>query len=265
MMPEYLIYLIIFGIIAIAIALLLVKQILKNRKLEKLLDNTNAKLERLQIHFERFAPQEVIEHLTEPDSMYAPQMRSVTVLFADLIGFTKICGKMEPGKVVQILNGYFRCVSEALSQHHGRVTELMGDGMLALFGALRPNPWQVQDAVMGGLAMREALVKYNKELKLQSLPELSFGIGIHQGEVLAGIMGNVELSKFGVVGDAINVAARVESLTRQHNVDLLISDYVKKKLDDRFSLRSMPPVPIKGKKEPMVTYFVEGLKAAASE
>jgi len=91
-------------------------------------------------------------------------------------------------------------------------------------------------------------------------PELSFGIGVHQGEVLAGLMGNVELSKFGVVGDTINVASRVESLTRIHNVDLLISSEVESKLKGRFTVRAMPPVPVKGKQDPLVTYFVEGLK-----
>jgi len=123
------------------------------------------------------------------------------------------------------------------------------------------NPWQVQDAVMGALAMRKALVEYNEELRSKSLPELSFGIGIHQGEVLAGVMGNFELSKFGVVGDTINVAARVEALTRVHDVDLLITEEVRNQLDDRFSLKEMPAVPIKGKQEPIVTYLVEGLKS----
>ncbi len=69
-----------------------------------------------------------------------------------------MCHQMDPSEVVPILNGYFQCMTEALSKHHGRVTELIGDGLLALFGALRSNPWQVQDAVMGALAMREALV-----------------------------------------------------------------------------------------------------------
>ena len=163
-------------------------------------------------------------------------MRFVTVLFADLKGFTKMCDQMDPSKVVPILNGYFQCMSEAISNHHGRVTELIGDGLLALFGALESNPWQVQDSVMGALAMRQALVRYNEELRSQSLPELSVGIGIHQGEVLAGVMGNIGLSKFGVVGDTINVAARVESLTRVHHVDLLVSETVRDKLDERFSV-----------------------------
>ncbi len=259
-MDNYIYYLILIAGILIGLSLFLTRQYLRNRQLEKLLDNTNSKLERLQTHFGRFAPQEVIEHLTEPEGGYTTRKKLVTVLFADLKGFTKMCEQMDPSEVVSILNGYFQCMSDALSKHHGRVTELIGDGMLALFGALRPNPWQIHDAVLSALAMREALVQYNIELKSKSLPELSFGIGVHQGEVLAGVMGNVELSKFGVVGDTINVASRVESLTRIHNVDLLISSEVESKLKGRFSVRAMPPVPVKGKQDPLVTYFVEGLK-----
>lgn len=247
--------------IVVALSVFLIRARMRNRELERLLDHTNSRLERLQLHFGRFTPQEVIEHLTELDERYAARMRSVTVLFADLKGFTKMCDNRDPAEVVSILNGYFRCMSEALANHHGQVTELMGDGILTLFGALGSNPWQVQDAVMGALAMRKALVEYNEELRSKSLPELSFGIGIHQGEVLVGVMGNFELSKFGVVGDTINVASRVEALTRVHDVDLLVTEEVRNQLDDRFSLKEMPAVPIKGKQEPIVTYLVEGLKS----
>lgn len=256
--------LIALAVIAGGMVVMIIRQRRRNDQLEKLLAHNNEKLEQLQLHFGRFTPQEVIEHLTDPEGRYTPSLRSVTVLFADLQGFTKMCTQMDPAVVVSILNGYFQSMSEALSKHHGQVTELMGDGMLALFGALRANPWQVQDAVMGALAMREALVTYNAELKAKSLPELTFGIGIHQGDLLAGIMGNFELSKFGVVGDAINVAARVESLTRKHNVDLLISENVRNQLDDRFVLKSMPPADIKGKSKPVVTYYVEGLREAGN-
>lgn len=248
----------------VGLVLFLIKQKRQNRQLEKLLNYTHAKLERLQLHFGRFTPPEVIEHFTEPDGSYKPKMRSVTVLFADLKGFTKMCGQMEPQVMVKILNGYFKCMSKAITSHHGQVTELMGDGILALFGAVRSNPWQVQDAVMAALAMRQELACYNKELQQKSLPALSFGIGIHQGEVLVGIMGNFDLSKFGVVGDAINVASRVESLTRQHKVDLLVTEEVRKELDERFSLRAMPPAFVKGKEHPIVTYLVEELRPTCS-
>jgi adenylate cyclase len=222
--------------------------------------HTHDKLERLQVNFGRFTPDEVIEQLLEPDGGYKPNLRSVTVLFADLQGFTKMCSQMDPSDVVSILNGYFRRMSAALSRHHGQVTEMTGDGLLALFGALRSNPWQIRDAVMGALAMRVELEQYNTELSKQGFPELTFGIGIHKGEVLAGVMGNMELSKFGVVGDTINVAARIESLTRTHGVDLLISETVQKSLEDRFDLKEMPMAQIKGKDDPIKTYYVTGMK-----
>ena len=260
-MGNYIYFFIIFFTLSFVVAIYLIRQKKRIRQLEKLLSNSNDKLEKLQVHFGQFTPQEVIEKLTEAGGSYEPGMRTVTVLFADLKGFTKMCDEMDPSVVVSILNGYFRCMSEVLSNHHGRITELIGDGLLALFGALKTNPWQVQDAVLAALAMRDSLKKYNEDLQSRSLPELAFGIGIHRGNVLAGIMGNYELSKFGVVGDPINVAARVESLTRIHNVDLLITDTVKESLDDRFSLKEMPALPVKGKEELITTYWVEGLKS----
>ena len=133
------------------LSLILYRQKKRNQKLEKLLAHTNEKLERLQIHFGRFTPEEVIEHLTDSDSAFKPTIRSVTVLFADLKGFTKMCEEREPSEVLGILNGYFRCMSKVLTRHHGQVTELIGDGILSLFGALRNNPWQVQDAVLAAL------------------------------------------------------------------------------------------------------------------
>jgi adenylate cyclase len=189
--------------------------------------------------------------------------RMVTVLFADLKGFTAICKRLDPELMLQILNGYFREMSQAVSAHHGFVAELTGDGMLALFGALKPNPWQAQDAVLGALTMRDALARYNSALSECGLPALEIGIGIHRGEVLAAVMGNEELSKFGVVGDTINVAARVERLTRELAVDLLITDEVRSELDGRFRLRGMPAVPVKGRAEPLTTCFVESVQRAA--
>jgi len=239
---------------------IIIKQKKKINELENLVTNTKEKLENLHVNFGRFTPEEVIEQLTDAEGRYKPSLRSVTVLFADLKGFTQMCEHYSPPTVVSILNGYFTTMSKAISENHGRITELMGDGILALFGALENNPWHVQDAVNGALAMRKALAKYNIELKKRSLPELSFGIGIHQGEVLAGIMGNFELSKFAVVGDTINVASRVEALTRKLNVDLLITDTVKNKLDHRYQLKAMKPMDVKGKAQPIATYFVEEFK-----
>ena len=246
-------------LLAAALAVLVHRSRRRMRQLEGLVADTTGKLESLQLQFERFVPSEVVERLTGERESYAPTRRRVTIMFADLRGFTAMCERLDPAVTVKILNGYFQRMSTAIGRHHGHVTELVGDGMLALFGALTPNPWQGTDAVMAALDMRAALAEYNGELRQQALPELRFGVGIHQGDVVAGIIGPVALSKFGVAGDPINTASRVEGLTKLHHVDLLVTDEVRATLSDRFLLRAMPPADVKGKSEALLTYFVEGL------
>lgn len=231
----------------------------RTRQLERLLADTDRRLEHLQRQFQSFVPADVVEHLADGRGTYVPRRRQVTILFADLRGFTALCDRLDPARTVTILNDYFRRMSEAIARHHGHVTELVGDGLLALFGALEPNPWQGRDSVLAALEMRAELERYNVQLRAQSLPELRFGIGIHCGEVVAGVMGAGGLSKFGVTGDPINVASRVEGLTREHQVDLLITDEIRRTLDERFRLRPMPPVRVKGKTEAIQTYYVEGI------
>lgn len=228
----------------------------RGAQLERLLGAGDAKLEQLQRQFERFVPPDVVERLTD-GGIYVPERRQVTMLFADLRGFTALCDRLDPAVTVTILNDYFRHMNEAVTTHHGHVTELVGDGLLALFGALEPNPWQGRDAVLAALEMRAALARYNLDLQARNLPALQFGIGIHCGEVVAGVMGAGGLSKFSVTGDPINVASRVEGLTGTFQVDLLVTDEVRCTLDDQFRLRAMPATLVKGKVEPIQTWYVE--------
>jgi class 3 adenylate cyclase len=263
-LPAVLLGAALLGAMLLAGALLLaLRARLKVRRLERLLREASGNLEQLQLQFSRFAPADVVERLTESDDSLAPHRREVTVLIADLRGFTALCDRLDPAVVLTLLNGYFAQMSEAISRHHGRVHELVGDGLLALFGALEPNPWQARDAVLGGLEMRAALAEYNGQLAARGLPTLRIGIGIHKGELLVGVLGFEELLKFGVVGDAINVASRVEGLTRVHEVDLLITEEVRGALDARFRLRCLPAVQVKGKSAPIVTYHVEGMEQSA--
>lgn len=237
----------------------------RTRQLEQLLSGTEQKLETLQRQFERFVPADVVERLTDGRGESAPERRQVTMLFADLRGFTALCDRLDPAVTVGILNGYFRRMSGVIARHHGHINELVGDGLLALFGALEPNPWQGRDSVLAALEMRAELARYNEELRAKSLPELRFGIGIHSGEVIAGVMGAGALNKYSVTGDPINVASRVEGLTTVHQVDLLITEEIRRTLDARFRLRPMPPARVKGKPDPIVTYLVEGLEADAAQ
>lgn len=221
------------------------------------------RLEHIERSFQMFAPHDIVEQIAQGASAAAPAHRRVTVMFADLKGFTPLSEKIEPAAMVEMLNGYFSAMNQALVAHHGHLARLMGDGLMALFGALEHNPWQTADAVRAALAMREALATYNGELERRGMARLEFGVGIHTGDVVAGVMGSDRLMEFTVIGDPVNLAARVEALTRVHGVDILVTEAVRQTLDARFVVRAMPPVAVKGKSEPVATYAVEGLAPAA--
>lgn len=248
-------------LIALLLAVFGVAARRRRKQLESVIADTKLKLEYVQRQFERFVPADVVEKLTDGRGDYTPSRRRVTMLFADLRGFTALADRLDPSVTLKILNGYFERMNEAIVRHHGHVNELIGDGLLALFGAFEPNPWQGRDAVLAALEMRAALARYNDELRAQNLPEIRFGVGIHTGEVVAGVIGAGQLNKFSVTGDPINVASRVEGLTRDHKVDLLITNEVRSALDPRFRLRAMPAAEVRGKREPIVTYHVEGIEA----
>jgi len=246
-------------LVALLFAVLCIHGGRRRRQLEKLLLAAEEKLEQVQRQFERFVPADVVERLTDSADVFAPQRRQVTMLFADLRGFTALCDRLDPDVTVKILNDYFGHMNRAIARHHGHVTEFVGDGLLALFGALEPNPWQQRDAVLAALDMRVELARYNETLRASGLPELRFGIGIHCGEVVAGVIGTAGLAKFSVTGDPINVASRVEGLTSKHEVDLLITEEIRRSIGNEFLFQPMPASYVKGKAEPIQTYYVESV------
>jgi class 3 adenylate cyclase len=164
--------------------------------------------------------------------------------------------RLEPDVLARVLNGYFQRMSDAIHEHRGHVSTFLGDGILAFFGALQPNPWQCNDAVRAALAMRAAISDYNKELAREGLPPLGVGIGIHRGPGLAGLVGSRERTEYAFVGPTVNLAARVQTLTRIHKADILVTEALREHLDPRFVLEPMPPEAVKGIEEPVVTYAV---------
>jgi adenylate cyclase len=221
-------------------------------------------LEQLQRAFSRFAPAAVVEQIARQGISLRSVKKEVTVLFADVKGFTRLSERLDAEELVDLLNGYFRAMSRAITDHGGHVAKLIGDGMLALFGALEPNPWQANDAVHAALAMRAALADYNASLAASGRPTLGMGIGIHRGTAVAGVIGSEELLDYTVIGSTVNLSSRVESLTRVHEVDVLITEAVHATLDPRFRRHRLPPVEVKGVSEPVPTWVVEGFSDAAA-
>jgi len=214
-------------------------------------------LERLQNSFSRFAPEEIVESIIASGVSSQGERKEVTALFADLVGYTALSESIEPTVQVRILNGYFERMSRAITEHRGHVSTFVGDGILALFGALRPNPWQGNDAVHAALAMRRELAEYNDELEKEGLPMLSIGVGLHRGVGVTGLVGSRDLMQFTFVGRVVNLASRVQDITRQYGVDILLTKAVQQNLNSRFVLRQLPPIEVRGVSEPVVIFAAE--------
>jgi class 3 adenylate cyclase len=241
----------------------LYRQWWRSRSLQAQLEAAAAELQHLQEACSRLAPAGVVQRLvadgvtpgTEAAAGY--EYKVVTALFADLVGYTAMSEKLEPAEQARVLNGYFQRMSDAIHDNRGHVSTFLGDGILAYFGALQPNPWQCADAVRAALAMRAAISAYNIELARENLPLLGVGIGIHRGPGLAGLVGSRERREYAFIGRAVNVAARVQSLTRIHQVDILVTEALRAELDTSFVLVPMPAEQVKGLAEPVVTYAVQ--------
>lgn len=258
---------------AAAVAMLLLafawwQQRHRSAALQRQLDLAASELQLLQQACARLAPAGVVDRMVA-DGMHAStelpaERKVVTALFSDLVGFTAMNERLEPPVMARILDGYFQRVSDAVHAHSGHVSTWLGDGMLAYFGALRPNPWQCADAVRCALAMIAAIRAYNDELARDGLPPLALGIGIHRGPGLAGMIGSRERREYGFVGRTVNLAARVQSLTRTHGAEILVTASVRDELGDAFELQAMPPERVKGIDEPVATWAVVGAAQAES-
>ncbi len=254
-------------VLAAGLAGALYRQWRRTQALQAQLQAAAIDLQHLQQACSRLAPAGVVQRLisdgTLSDTTAPAERKIATALFVDLVGFTEMSERLEPATLVRILNGYYQCMSDAIDEHRGQVGTYVGDGIVAYFGALQPNPWQCGDAVRAALAMREAIRAYNVELEREGLPALSIGVGIHRGLGLAGLVGSRERREFSFLGSPVNLAARVQSLTRIHQVDILVTEALRAELDRSIVLAPMPAAHVKGFAEPVVTYFVKGVNAHA--
>jgi len=245
------------GLVVAALAVALQRSRVQIAALREALEAKSRDLEHIQTSFARFAPEEVVERVVASGVSMHGERKEVTALFADLVGFTALSEQLEADTLVRLLNGYFERMSRAVTEHRGHVSTFVGDGMLALFGAVQPNPWQANDAVHAALAMRDELAAYNRELEAQSLPRLAFGIGLHRGVGVAGLVGSPDLMQFTFVGRTVNLAARIQALTRVHDADILLTGAVHSGLDPRFRIRELPATQVRGIAEPVPIFAAD--------
>jgi adenylate cyclase len=205
----------------------------------------------------RFLPRPVAERVMAHGARaLAPVQREVTVLFSDIRGFTALSETLPPRAVLELLDDYFGRMALIVKGHDGVVGKFLGDGMLAFWNVPDRDPDHAAKAVRAALDMQRELTDVNRVREAEGLAPLRIGVGIHTGPVAAGMLGGAEHAEYTVIGDAVNVASRIEGLTKQHDVALLVSETTWSRCGDRFDGRRLDAEEIRGRREAVVLYAV---------
>ena len=208
--------------------------------------------------FERFVPQKFLEVIA-PDGVEHIEVgvstsRRLTVLFSDIRGYTSISEGMTPQELFELLNEYLAAMGAAIDAHNGFIDKYIGDAIMALF-----DDESTDEAVRAAVAMRKALAAFNARRAELDLPVIDIGIGLHAGDVVMGTVGYVGRIDSTVLGDPVNVAARVEGLTKAYDCPILVTGEVVKGMEqaDAFTLRKVEEaVSVKGRDVPITLYEV---------
>jgi adenylate cyclase len=210
----------------------------------------------------RFLPQPVAERMLSigPEAL-APVQREVTVLFSDIRGFTSLSETLAPRDVLELLDDYFGRMSQIVKGHDGVVGKFIGDGLLAFWGVPDRDPDHAAKAVRAALDMLRALDELNRDREVP----LRIGVGVHTGPVAAGMLGGAEHSEYTVIGDAVNVASRIEGKTKELGVAILVSETTWGSCGDRFEGKRLEAEEIRGRREPVVLFAIGPSSGSQSE
>ena len=207
--------------------------------------------------FGRYVSKEVRDEILGGRVTLSGELKEVTVLFADLRNFTRLVETIPPREVVTVINTYFKSMSEAINAHHGLVLQFIGDEIEAVFGAPVALENHQQWAVDAALDMRTRLSNVNLQLVNQGFPSLRHGIGLHAGKVVAANIGSSQRLSYALVGETVNIASRIQELNKDFDTDIIISDAVMQGLDRCVDMNPLPPVPVKGVREPLNLFSID--------
>lgn len=215
-----------------------------------------AREEVARANYGRFMPEYVVKQLLEdPDSFkLGGANQTITVLFADIRGFTAFSEHENPEKVVGLLNQYFTAMSEIIFDHGGTLDKYIGDGLMALFGAPTATPDDAANALKAAVAMQKRIVTLNDELVAQGFAMVSVGMGLHTGEATIGYIGSERRSEYTAIGDTVNLASRLESNTAGGQI--LISEATGRAAGDIFPLAKRDSLTVKNRVQPVDVFEV---------
>lgn len=216
--------------------------------------------ERMKDAFGKFVNKEIAEQVLRGEIKLGGERKKATVFFSDIRSFTAISEKLEPEEVVEFLNQYMTRMVNCVNNTFGVVDKYIGDAIMAVWGAPVSHGNDTENAINGALMMRKELIEFNKGRGGDKKPVIKIGCGINTGPVLAGQIGSNERMEYTVIGDAVNLASRIESLNKPFGTDILISSDTYNEVKNVYNVEPMQRIKVKGKSEPQQIYAVLGRK-----
>lgn len=204
----------------------------------------------------RFATAEVAQDLEESGFSLGGHYVEATAMFSDIRSFSTLAESQSPADTIELLNTYYTLMFEAIIGQCGVVNQMVGDGLMAIFGAPLPLPNHGEQAVRAALEMIEMIDLFNIDQSNQGKPSIRIGIGIATGQVIAGYTGTQRRATYTCVGDTVNVAARLEAHTKLAGQQILIDETTRQGLSDLIRVESLGPVQVKGKTMHVNVYSV---------
>jgi adenylate cyclase len=204
----------------------------------------------------KFATKEVAEDLLMSGFSLGGKHLDASAMFCDIRSFTTIAEAREPAETIELLNDYYTLMMDAIGGEGGIVNQMVGDGLMAIFGAPLPREGHRQRAVLAARQMVEMIRLFNEEQAARDKLQIQIGIGIASGQVVAGYTGTQYRATYTCVGDTVNVAARLESHTKVVNRPILIDEHTRRGLDDVIAVEAQGELVVKGKTQPVKVYAV---------
>ena len=233
-----------------------VNKVLLEARLSSSLEKKHLRDEQKKL-LRRFATSEVAEDLQESGFAIGGRRVHASVLFCDIRGFTTLSENQSPEETIELLNIFYTLMFEAVDSHGGIVSLIIGDGLMALFGAPQELENPAQSAVSAAQDMFAMIEQFNLDRAATVKPEIRLGVGIATGEVVAGYAGTERRATYTCIGDKVNLAARLEAHTKVAGCEILIDASTRNALEGREGLQTILHVQLKGISDPVDVYSVE--------
>lgn len=207
--------------------------------------------------FEKYVPTDLVKLLLleNREASLAAERKELTLFFADIQGFTRLCEQLDQDVLLRLLSQYFGTMTEVIRDgHQGVIDKFIGDAVMAFWNAPQDQPNHASLACKAALDCQKKLVALRSYLQREGMPEIRARIGINTGDVLVGNMGAVDRINYTAIGDPVNLASRLESLCKDYQVEILISEYTRRAAGPGFTARLLDAVVVRGKSQPVFVY-----------